>query len=78
MLASQTSDNKRTPQILTIDELYNALRARDALFPARYFAYHIYRSRGWVPKSGIKYGCDFGVSPERPAQRCLASLGALS
>ena len=25
-----------------------------------YTVYHYFRSKGWVPKSGIKYGTDFG------------------
>jgi hypothetical protein len=33
---------------------------KDVHFLARYVAYHNLRSKGWVPKSGLKYGSDFG------------------
>jgi len=29
-------------------------------FPERYVAYHYFRSKGWVPKTGLKFGSDFG------------------
>jgi len=29
-------------------------------FPEHYVAYHNFRSKGWVPKTGLKYGTDFG------------------
>ncbi|XP_046547431.1 LOW QUALITY PROTEIN: tRNA-splicing endonuclease subunit Sen2-like [Haliotis rubra] len=35
-------------------------------FCANYIAYHYYRSKGWVPKTGLKFGCDFIVYKEGP------------
>jgi len=35
-------------------------------FVPRYAVYHNFRSKGWVPKSGIKYGVDFAVYKEGP------------
>lgn len=29
-------------------------------FIPNYIAYHYFRSKGWVPKLGIKYGTDLG------------------
>ena len=30
------------------------------LFPYKYAIYHNFRSKGWVPKQGFKYGVDYG------------------
>lgn len=36
-------------------------------FVATYACYHYYRSKGWVPRCGIKYGCDFVVYRKGPS-----------
>ncbi|KAI9013004.1 hypothetical protein BC832DRAFT_274837 [Gaertneriomyces semiglobifer] len=38
-------------------------------FAVRYAAYHYYRSRGWVVKSGIKFGTDFVLYKKGPIFR---------
>ncbi|TPX61280.1 hypothetical protein PhCBS80983_g01202 [Powellomyces hirtus] len=38
-------------------------------FAVRYAAYHYYRSRGWVVKSGIKFGTDFVLYKRGPIFR---------
>ncbi|XP_053324586.1 tRNA-splicing endonuclease subunit Sen2 [Spea bombifrons] len=43
---------------LTILELWEAFVAAQPTFPATYMAYHHFRSKGWVPKVGLKYGTD--------------------
>ncbi|GIX93216.1 tRNA-splicing endonuclease subunit Sen2 [Caerostris extrusa] len=35
-------------------------------FPATYTAYHHFRSKGWIVKSGIKYGADFVLYKDGP------------
>lgn len=32
---------------------------QDKLFLPRYIVYHYFRSKGWVVKAGLKFGCDF-------------------
>uniref|UniRef100_T1JU62 tRNA-splicing endonuclease subunit Sen2 n=1 Tax=Tetranychus urticae TaxID=32264 RepID=T1JU62_TETUR len=36
-------------------------------FAGYYAAYHYFRSKGWVVKSGTKFGCDFIIYKEGPA-----------
>lgn len=38
----------------------------DPNFITRYVAYHNFRSKGWVVKSGIKYGVDFNLYKKGP------------
>ena len=44
---------------LSIAELWKNFMALDPRFPFRYAVYHKLRSKGWVLKCGLKYGCDF-------------------
>lgn len=65
-------DNHLLPQReLTIQEMWSTflcvphalssnLIAADNPFIVQYVAYHYYRSRGWVAKSGVKFGVDLG------------------
>lgn len=43
--------------------LWNFFCSRDRFFSSRFLAYRHYRSIGWVPKSGIKFGFDFVLYP---------------
>ncbi|XP_065741595.1 tRNA-splicing endonuclease subunit Sen2 isoform X3 [Phocoena phocoena] len=43
---------------LTIVKLWNAFRIVQPTFRTTYMAYHHFRSKGWVPKPGLKYGTD--------------------
>ncbi|XP_075689950.1 tRNA-splicing endonuclease subunit Sen2 [Rhinoderma darwinii] len=43
---------------LTILKLWEIFSAAQQNFPARYMVYHHFRSKGWVPKVGLKYGTD--------------------
>jgi len=38
----------------------------DAMFPSRFAAYRHFRSNGWLPKAGSKYGVDFLLYPKLP------------
>ncbi|XP_043834895.1 tRNA-splicing endonuclease subunit Sen2 [Dromiciops gliroides] len=44
---------------LTILKLWEAFHLVQPTFRATYMAYHYFRSKGWVPKVGLKYGTDF-------------------
>ncbi|XP_031326786.1 tRNA-splicing endonuclease subunit Sen2 isoform X2 [Camelus dromedarius] len=43
---------------LTIAKLWKAFTAVQPAFRTTYMAYHYFRSKGWVPKVGLKYGTD--------------------
>ncbi|XP_035304284.1 tRNA-splicing endonuclease subunit Sen2 isoform X3 [Cricetulus griseus] len=43
---------------LTIAKLWQAFTAVQPTFRTTYMAYHYFRSKGWVPKVGLKYGTD--------------------
>ncbi|XP_036386928.1 tRNA-splicing endonuclease subunit Sen2 [Megalops cyprinoides] len=43
---------------LNIVDLWNEFRSMQDKFETTYVAYHYFRSKGWVPKVGIKYGTD--------------------
>ncbi|XP_018410051.1 PREDICTED: tRNA-splicing endonuclease subunit Sen2 [Nanorana parkeri] len=43
---------------LTIQKLWKVFCAAQQNFPTSYMAYHHFRSKGWVPKVGLKYGTD--------------------
>ncbi|KAM9099839.1 tRNA-splicing endonuclease subunit Sen2 [Sarcophilus harrisii] len=44
---------------LTILKLWDAFHLVQPTFRTTYMAYHYFRSKGWVPKVGLKYGTDF-------------------
>ncbi|XP_015350522.1 tRNA-splicing endonuclease subunit Sen2 isoform X1 [Marmota marmota marmota] len=44
---------------LTILKLWQAFTSIQPTFRTTYMAYHYFRSKGWVPKVGLKYGTDF-------------------
>ncbi|XP_008553485.1 tRNA-splicing endonuclease subunit Sen2 [Microplitis demolitor] len=39
---------------------------QDKLFLPRYIVYHYFRSKGWVVKAGLKFGCDFLLYKQGP------------
>ncbi|XP_076972623.1 tRNA-splicing endonuclease subunit Sen2 isoform X2 [Tamandua tetradactyla] len=43
---------------LTIVKLWKAFTSIQPTFRTTYMAYHYFRSKGWVPKVGLKYGTD--------------------
>lgn len=43
---------------LTIVKLWKVFAAVQPTFRTTYMAYHYFRSKGWVPKVGLKYGTD--------------------
>nr|XP_011732708.1 tRNA-splicing endonuclease subunit Sen2 isoform X2 [Macaca nemestrina] len=46
---------------LTIVKLWKAFTVVQPTFRTTYMAYHYFRSKGWVPKVGLKYGTDLFI-----------------
>ena len=53
-------------QNLCLDELYAKFESTDALFPIRYVAYHHFRQKGWVVRSGMTMGADYLLYKDGP------------
>ena len=51
--------NSSTGDIMTISEQWSCFCSKCPYFPLHYAVYHHFRSKGWVPKDGIRYGADF-------------------
>lgn len=57
-------ENTKTPDLTEMWQVYSR---RQKTFLPHYIAYHYYRSKGWVPKTGLKFGTDFLIYKEGPA-----------
>ena len=53
-------------QCYTADELWKKLCSACPRFPFTYSVYRHYRRKGWVPKSGLKFGVDFILYKDDP------------
>ncbi|XP_026885142.2 tRNA-splicing endonuclease subunit Sen2 isoform X1 [Electrophorus electricus] len=51
---------------LSVLKVWAMFRSAQPNFETTYAAYHYFRSRGWVPKSGIKYGADLMLYRKGP------------
>lgn len=51
---------------LSVAQLWTMFRSLQPNFCFSYAAYHYYRSKGWVPKSGVKYGTDLMLYRKGP------------
>ncbi|ELT97158.1 hypothetical protein CAPTEDRAFT_222272 [Capitella teleta] len=51
---------------LTIEETWQKFSSSSPQFLPRYIAYHHLRSKGWVPKAGVKFGGDFLLYKKGP------------
>lgn len=62
---------------MTLKQVWDRFRAAQPGFIASYVAYHYFRSRGWIPKSGLKFGVDYGLAarcaPHRRTSRARRS-----
>ncbi|XP_060766775.1 tRNA-splicing endonuclease subunit Sen2 [Neoarius graeffei] len=56
----------RDGEALSILQLWRLFRSLQPNFEITYAAYHYFRSKGWVPKSGIKYGTDLMLYRKGP------------
>ena len=45
---------------MNVEEMWQKFQVVQPYFVERYITYHYYRSRGWVVKSALKFGGDFG------------------
>ncbi|MBI4214983.1 tRNA-intron lyase [archaeon] len=51
-------------KLLSFSSLLAALKRTDRDLPRRWLAYKDLRDKGYLPKSGFKFGCDFNVYPK--------------
>jgi len=51
------TDNKM--KVMNLEDMWECFCHQDVIFPYHYIAYHHFRSKGWVVKSGIKYGTTY-------------------
>ncbi|CAB4026879.1 tRNA-splicing endonuclease subunit Sen2-like [Paramuricea clavata] len=51
-------------QKLSLSSMWSEFCRRNVDFVRNYVAYHYYRSKGWVPQVGLKYGTDLGLDVE--------------
>ncbi|KAI7823984.1 tRNA intron endonuclease [Kickxella alabastrina] len=56
-----------TNAILCANDLWKLFDSLEADFEIKYAAYYYYRSKGWVVRSGIKFGSDFLLYNNGPA-----------
>ncbi|XP_042869139.1 tRNA-splicing endonuclease subunit SEN2-like isoform X2 [Penaeus japonicus] len=61
-----SSYGNNTYSEMTIDEMWTAFTKADKAFPIKYAVYHHYRAKGWVVKSGLKFGADWVLYPVGP------------
>ncbi|KAM9963912.1 hypothetical protein ACTFIW_005553 [Dictyostelium discoideum] len=51
---------------MTIQECWKEFQTNESSFISKYITYHYFRSLGWIPRSGIKYGCDYILYKLKP------------
>ncbi|KAI9358993.1 hypothetical protein BD770DRAFT_63071 [Pilaira anomala] len=54
-------------KLLSINDCWSMFCKSNRLFHVNYVVYHFYRSLGWVPKNGSKFGVDFVLYESGPA-----------
>ncbi|XP_016431266.1 tRNA-splicing endonuclease subunit Sen2 [Sinocyclocheilus rhinocerous] len=53
-------------EALSVAQVWTMFRSLQPNFSSSYAAYHYFRSKGWVPKSGVKYGTDLMLYRKGP------------
>eukprot|EP00057_Strongylocentrotus_purpuratus_P031300 XP_784204.3 PREDICTED: tRNA-splicing endonuclease subunit Sen2 [Strongylocentrotus purpuratus] len=51
---------------MDLTEMWKTFRRHQPSFVANYIVYHFFRSKGWVPKTGLKFGADFILYKKGP------------
>ncbi|KAH9496192.1 hypothetical protein Btru_010442 [Bulinus truncatus] len=51
---------------LSLTQMWHKFQELKDQFIPHYVVYHYFRSKGWVPKSGLKFGCDFILYRDGP------------
>ncbi|CAH0400895.1 unnamed protein product [Chilo suppressalis] len=54
-------------KVINTDQLWDLFKNMDKRFVHRYVVYHYYRSKGYIVKSGIKFGGDYLIYKEVPS-----------
>jgi len=62
-----TGDLERRGGQLGLLQMWDRFCNLEKDFPLRYRVYHHYRTEGWVPRSGYKFGCDWALYKQGPA-----------
>ncbi|GFQ77564.1 tRNA-splicing endonuclease subunit Sen2 [Trichonephila clavata] len=57
---------KDKDHFLNLGELWSKMCELSPVFPVMYTAYHHFRSKGWVVKSGLKFGADYVLYKDGP------------
>ncbi|XP_055871895.1 uncharacterized protein LOC106050487 isoform X1 [Biomphalaria glabrata] len=52
--------------LLNLTQMWQQFQQLKDQFIPHYVVYHYFRSQGWVPKSGLKFGCDFILYRDGP------------
>ncbi|KAL1465575.1 hypothetical protein WDU94_005130 [Cyamophila willieti] len=55
-----------TNKILSLDAFWKLCINADPKFVEKYVTYHYFRSKGWIVKSGLNFGCDFAIYKRGP------------
>ncbi|KAK0179347.1 hypothetical protein PV327_005106 [Microctonus hyperodae] len=53
-------------KLFSIIDAWNHFNEQDEYFLPKYIIYHYFRSKGWVVKPGLKFGCDFLLYKQGP------------
>ncbi len=67
LIVFTTPTGDTDPHVCRPVELWSMFCETNSRFLERYIAYRYYRQRGWVPKSGLKFGVDFLLYKDGPA-----------
>jgi tRNA-intron lyase len=57
----------QSPRLLDTGEIWERMCSSRADFPLSYVCYHHFRSKGWIPRTGLQYGVDFVLYQKHPA-----------
>lgn len=60
-------DHKENQTPLNTSEVWQRMCSARADFPLLYICYHHFRSKGWIPRTGLQYGVDFVLYQKHPA-----------
>uniref|UniRef100_A0A8D8YR05 tRNA-intron lyase n=1 Tax=Cacopsylla melanoneura TaxID=428564 RepID=A0A8D8YR05_9HEMI len=55
-----------TNKMMSLDGFWKLCINADPTFVEKYVTYHYFRSKGWIVKSGLNFGCDFAIYKRGP------------
>ncbi|KAL3161276.1 hypothetical protein ABBQ38_009634 [Trebouxia sp. C0009 RCD-2024] len=56
-----------TTGLRSLEDTWHSCVSGSSSFVHKYIAYHHYRSKGWIPRSGLQYGTDLVLYEEHPS-----------